>query len=141
MKKMLLGAALILTSLAFTNKTEAQVRVGININIGDQPSWRAPGYDYVEYYYLPDIQSYYYVPRHQFVYLSNGRWIFSASLPARYRGYDLYGGYKVVINRPHAYRYYEEDRVRYRGNSYKAHDNGRHNGWYKQKNKKGRGRH
>ena len=139
MKKMLLGATLVLSSLAFTNKTEAQVRVGVNINIGDQPAWRDPGYDYVEYYYLPDIQTYYYVPRHQFVYLTNGRWVFSASLPARYRGYDLYGGYKVVVNRPNAYRYYEQDRVRYRGNYYKPHDNGRHNGWYKQK--KGRGRH
>ena len=136
-------AGLLFGSFALTQKTEAQVRVGININIGDQPSWRAPGYDYVEYYYLPDIQSYYYVPRHQFVYLSNGRWIFSASLPARYRGYDLHSGYKVVINRPNAYRYYEQDRVQYRGNSfrnngYRPHDNGRHNGWNKQKKRHGR---
>jgi len=145
MKKMLIAATLLFGGIALSEKTEAQVRVGVNINIGDQPSWRAPGYDYVEYYYLPDIQSYYYVPRHQFVYLSGGRWIFSASLPARYRGYDLHNGYKVVVNRPNAYRYYEQDRVRYRGNGfrndgYRPHDNGRHNGWYKQKKKK-HGRH
>lgn len=108
----------------------AQVRVGININIGDQPRWRPAGYDYVEYYYLPDIETYYYVPGHQFVYLSNGRWVFSASLPYRYRSYNLYSGTKVVINRPNAYYYYPEHRVKY-GNRKFKHDNGRHNGWYK----------
>src|SRR6266404_9435922 len=109
MKKWLIGTGLILASLGFVQKTEAQVRVGIHINIGDQPSWRAPGYDYVEYYYLPDIECYYYVPRRQFVYLSNGSWVFSASLPGRYRDYDLYTGYKVVVNRPNAYNYFNED--------------------------------
>jgi len=140
MKKIVLGACLLLAgTVAITEKSEAQVRVGVNINIGDQPRWRAPGYDYVEYYYLPDIESYYYVPRHQFVYLSNGRWVFSASLPSRYRNYDLYSGYKVVVNRPDAYRYYEQDRTRYHGRNnfrndrYERHDNGRHNGWNKRR--------
>jgi len=138
MKKVLIIAGLLIGSFAVVQKSEAQVRVGVNINIGDQPAWRAPGYDYVEYYYLPDIESYYYVPRHQFVYLSNGRWVFSASLPSRYRGYDLYSGYKVVVNRPNAYRYYEQDRVRYtkRNDFGNGHDNGRHRGW--NKNKRGR---
>lgn len=138
MKKLILSVSLLIGSLLIsTEKSEAQVRVGINVNIGDQPRWRVPGHDYVEYYYLPDIESYYYVPRHQFVYLSNGRWVFSASLPSRYRNYDLYSGYKVVVNRPDAYRYYEQDRVRYtrrndfRDNRYNRHDNGRHRGWDK----------
>ena len=127
-----MGAGLILISLGFAQKTEAQVRVGININIGDQPAWRVPGYNYVEYYYLPDIECYYYVPRHQFIYLSNGRWTFSYSLPYWHRGYNLYTGYKVVVNRPHAYYSFEQDRRHYgRGNVH--YDNGRHrgngNGW------------
>ncbi|HEY6063452.1 MAG TPA: hypothetical protein VIV35_07570 [Chitinophagaceae bacterium] len=130
MKKLLIGAGLILASLGFAQKTEAQIRVGIHINIGDQPSWRVPGYDYVEYYYLPDIECYYYVPRHQFIYLSNGRWVFSASLPGRCRDYDLYSGYKVVVNRPNAYDYFDQDRQRY-GKRNEHHDNGRHLGWYK----------
>ena len=142
MKKLLLAAGLLVGGFAVTEKAEAQVRVGVNINIGQQPPWRPAGYDYVEYYYLPDIETYYYVPRQQFVYLSNGRWVFSASLPSRYRGYDLYGGYKVVINRPDAYRYYQQDRVRYVPRQQYRHDNGNHNGWYKNKGKgKGRGRH
>ena len=98
MKKLLLFAA-ILFSIGATNKTEAQVGVNVNINIGSQPLWGPVGYDYVQYYYLPDIEAYYYVPRRQFVYLSGGNWIFSYGLPPMYRGYDLYSGYKVVINR------------------------------------------
>ena len=118
MKKIIIGAALIL-SAAFCKDAAAQVRVNVNVNIGSQPVWGPVGYDYVEYYYLPDIEAYYYVPTHQFVYMSGSRWIFSASLPPRYRTYDLYSGYKVVVNRPRAYRYYNDDRVRYsnyRGN-------------------------
>jgi hypothetical protein len=135
MKKSIIAILILSAGYLLPQQAKAQVRVGVNINIGDQPSWRAPGYDYVEYYYLPDIECYYYVPRHQFVYLSGNNWVFSASLPARYRGYDLYKGYKVVINQPRAYKYYSQHRVRYgRGNSYRGndhHDNGRHRGWKK----------
>lgn len=136
MKKTLFGAALLTVAIISAPPAEAQVRVGVNINIGEQPRWRAPGYDYVEYYYLPDIETYYYVPQRQFIYLSNGRWVFSASLPYRYRDYDLYSGYKVVINRPYAYRYHDHYRVKY-----VKHDNGHHKGWYKNKKQKHRGRH
>lgn len=114
MKKLLLFAA-ILFSIGATNKTEAQVGVNVNINIGSQPLWGPVGYDYVQYYYLPDIEAYYYVPRRQFVYLSGGNWIFSYGLPPMYRGYDLYSGYKVVINRPRAYVYHDTYKVKYKG--------------------------
>lgn len=88
-------------------------QVSVNINIGAQPTWGPVGYDYVEYYYLPDIEVYYYVPRHQYVYLSNGNWIFAASLPSRYRAYNLYSGYKVVINEPKPYLHFSSHKVKY----------------------------
>ena len=136
MKKILTVTGLLFGSFAVTQTVAAQVRVGININIGDQPSWRDPGYDYVEYYYLPDIECYYYVPRHQFIYLSNGRWVFSASLPARHRHYDLYSGNKVVVNRPYTYRNFDQDR-RHFGKRYyfnnRNNGNRHHNGWKKHK--------
>ena len=131
MKKLLIGAGLILISLGFAQKTEAQLRFGINVNIGDQPSWRLPGYNYVEYYYLPEIEAYYYVPRRQFIYMSNGHWVFSYNLPRRYRDYDLYTGYKVVMNRPNAYYGFEQDRRHYgvrKYDRYNRHDNGRRRG-------------
>ena len=93
------------------NKSNAQV--SLSVNIGSQPAWGPSGYDHADYYYMPDIESYYYVPTRQFIYLSNGNWTFSAGLPPRYRDYDLYNGYKVVINSPEPYRYYRDHRVRY----------------------------
>jgi len=98
----------------------ATAQVSVNINIGSQPTWGPVGYDYVDYYYLPDIETYYYVPRHQFVYLSNGKWIFATSLPTRYRSYNLYSGYKVVINEPRPYLSFSTHRVtyaKYKGNN------------------------
>jgi len=98
----------------------ATAQVSVNFNIGSQPTWGPVGYDYVDYYYLPDIETYYYVPKHQFVYLSNGRWIYSTSLPSRYRSYNLYSGYKVVINEPKPYLHYTTHKVtyaKYKGNN------------------------
>ena len=137
MKKVLIASAFLGAFLIGSVNSQAQVRVGVNINIGDQPRWRVPGYDYVDYYYMPDIETYYYVPSRQFIYLSNGRWVFSASLPSRYSGYDLYGGYKVVINRPNAYYYHDSYRVKYPkkhvfvNNGGRHYNNGNHKGWYK----------
>ena len=113
MKPYVIAALLLIAVNVASNRTEAQVRVGVNVNIGDQPEWGPVGYERAEYYYLPDIESYYYVPQRQFIYLSNGKWIFSMSLPPRYVHYDLYSGYKVVINSPRPYRYFETHRVRY----------------------------
>ena len=144
MKKIILCTAIFL-SVAVINNSSAQIRVSVNVNIGSQPNWGPVGYDYVEYYYLPDIEAYYYVPTRQFIYLSGGNWVFTYSLPARYGTYDLYSGYKVVINQPKAYLYYPTHKVKYakyKGNhsqviiiknneaKYKrnGHDNGNHHG-------------
>lgn len=101
MKKIIFILAILVGGLAFQTAT-AQLRV--NVNIGVQPMWGPVGYDYAEYYYMPDIDTYYYVPGRKYVYLENGRWLSSASVPSRYRGYDFYNGYKVVINEPTPYR-------------------------------------
>lgn len=118
MKKLVCIALFILAVSPF-KQAEAQVRLNINVNIGSQPNWGPAGYDYVEYYYLPDIETYYYVPTRQFIYLSGGNWVFTYSLPSRYRSYNLYTGYKVVVNEHRAYRYYNTHKIkyaRYRGN-------------------------
>jgi len=149
MKKVLISALFVFTTFVFSNRSDAQVKVNVNINIGDQPEWGPAGYDYAEYYYLPDIETYYYVPRRQFVYLNGGRWIFSPGLPPRYANYNLYNGYKVVFKSPDAYRNYDSHKVRYaRYRNYNnrqviiknKHDNGNHKGQYKNKGKgKGHG--
>lgn len=118
MRKLLLLAAIGIASL--TAAAPAKAQVSLSINIGSQPQWGPRGYNHVDYYYLPDVESYYYVPTRQFVYLSGGRWIHSHSLPSRYRGYDLYGGRKVVINGRDPWLRHEGYRTQYVRNSYRG---------------------
>ena len=110
MKKLFL--VLLVAAISVISKP-ATAQVSININIGSQPTWGPVGYDYVEYYYLPDIETYYYVPRRQFVYLTNGKWVFATYLPTRYRSYNLYSGYKVVINQPRPYLHFSTHKMKY----------------------------
>src|ERR1700749_5361664 len=98
MKKMIL-AATVITSCLFLNSKPAgaQVHVSVGINVGSQPEWGPVGYDHADYYYMPDIDAYYDVPNHVYVYYEGGRWIHSGALPPRYANYDVYHGYKVVV--------------------------------------------
>lgn len=112
MKKMILSAAILLS--CFVIKTaSAQVSVSLGVNIGSQPAWGPVGYDYANYYYLPDIDVYYDVPTHQYVYFDNNVWVHRAYLPVRYRNYDLYHGYKVVINERTPWVRHDVYRTRY----------------------------
>lgn len=94
MKKLILTLALIVTTAAYTMQAQ---RVSVNINIGSQPSWGPVGYDYVDYYYMPDIDCYYSVNQGLFFYLNAGRWVGVRYLPYTYRNYDFYSMYKVVL--------------------------------------------
>jgi hypothetical protein len=111
MKKLILGAAILLSSFAF--KANAQLKVNFNLNIGSQPEWGPTGYDHVEYYYMPDIDAYYYVPGHQYVYLQNNAWARTTTLPSRYRNFDVYNSYKVVVNQPEPWRNQAAIRAKY----------------------------
>ncbi|MEO7977096.1 hypothetical protein [Flavobacterium sp.] len=107
--------------LLIANATQAQV--SLNINIGTTPDWGPAGYTNTEYYYLPDIQSYYDVRASQFIYFGGGTWVRSNRLPAHYRNYDLYNGYKVVLNDYHGrtpYVHYDKHKVRYHKGYYGA---------------------
>jgi hypothetical protein len=110
MKK--LGIALMLLMSVF-----AQAQVSINVNIGTPPSWGPQGNDDSRYYYLPDIDVYYDVNQSQFIYDNNGKWMHENRLPAQYRQYDLYSGYKVVLNKNYKgdapYNYHKEHRTNY----------------------------
>jgi hypothetical protein len=112
MKRVIFISVLLMGSFLY-NSAGAQLNVHLNANIGIQPAWGPVGYDHADYYYLPDIEAYYSVSRHQYIYMNNGNWAFSASLPARYRNYDLYHAHKVVINEPRPYLHHEVYRARY----------------------------
>lgn len=108
--------ALVASATAIYTPAEAQVRVNVNIDL--QPKWGPRGYNHVDYYYLPEVQSYYYVPTRQFIYLERNKWVHRKYLPKKYRHYDLYQGRKIVINGSRPY-------LQHRGNdrdyAYKAH--------------------
>lgn len=118
MKKVVVLMMLIMGGIMVTSRSEAQI--SINISIGDQPDWAPVGYDHTQYYYFPDMDMYYDVAVHQFVYLQNRHWVHSAVLPVAYRRYDLYKVHKVMINERNAYINHARDRQLY----------ARFKGWY-----------
>lgn len=94
----------------------ASAQVSVNVNIGSPPAWGPSGYTETEYYFLPDVQSYYDIRSSQFIYFGNGKWVRSRYLPTQYRNYDLYSGYKVVLNDYHGrtpYTHYKSHKVKY----------------------------
>ena len=95
MKKIILTAAIFFSCLSVKI---ASAQISLSINIGSQPEWGPTGYDRADYYYMPDIDSYYDVNAHQYVYFNNNVWTRSTVLPARYGNYDVYHSYKVVVN-------------------------------------------
>jgi hypothetical protein len=141
----------LITALFLANISNAQ----ININLGSQPVWGPTGYDYVEYYYLPDIEAYYYVPQHRYYYYNNGLWVHSTNLPSRYNNYDYYNSYKVVINEKEPWlnhKIYKQKYSSYKGRHdqhlirdsrdskyYVIKDHPEHNNWVKEQDKKNNG--
>lgn len=108
---------LIAVGIILLVSTASQAQVSVSLNIGTAPSWGPAGYSNIDYYYLPDVQAYYDIRASQFIYFGQGRWIRSRNLPGRYRNYDLYSGYKVVLNNYHGHRpynYYNTHRAKYR---------------------------
>lgn len=95
-----------------------QAVIKLSSNVNSQPVWGPTGYDHVEYYYLPDIETYYNVPQHRFFYYEGGRWIGRSQLPPRYHDYDFYNSYKVVLNEREPYlnhKIYRDQYIAYKG--------------------------
>jgi hypothetical protein len=78
-----------------------QAQVSVSVNIGSPPPWGPVGYSAVRYYYLPDVEAYYDIQSSMFIYYGGGAWVHRSYLPSKYKNYDLYGGYKVVMNDYH----------------------------------------
>lgn len=110
MKTPVLLFALFIGSL-ICEKTFAQITV--SVNIASQPIWGPVGYDYVDYYYLPDIDVYYYVPTQRYIYFYEGSWISRSYLPSPFRSFNMYTARKVVINKAKPYLHNQEYRERY----------------------------
>lgn len=111
MKKLLLIAVLILGGLVTPKAADAQIQ--IRVNIGAQPIWGPVGFEYVEYYYIPEIDVYYHVPTGEFIYYKNGRWIARKTLPSMYRHFDFFRTRVVVINEFRPFLRHHEIKRRY----------------------------
>lgn len=135
LKLLALGIVLFVTSSMHS-------QVSVNVNIGTPPLWGPAGYSNVDYYYLPDVQAYYDIRAAKFIYFGGGNWVRSQYLPGRYRNYDLYSGYKVVLNDYHGktpYTHYKQHKVKYyKGYKGKAQKSiGKRNDNHKKENGKG----
>lgn len=104
--------SLLFIGLVFFQTSHAQVRV--NVNIGSQPLWGPVGYDYVRYYYMPEIDVYYDVMNRKYTYYQGSKWVTKSKLPGRYKHFDIYRTYKVVINDSSPWRYHNNHRRHYR---------------------------
>ncbi len=93
-----IGLILTLFLWGASGTSNAQISTSLNFNLDSQPAWGPTGYDYVEYYYLPDIGVYYSVPQNVTTTTTGELAIYRSSLPSRYSNYNFYKSYKVVIN-------------------------------------------
>lgn len=108
--------------------TGVSAQLSVNVNLGKPPVWAPVNAEKVQYYYIPEIETYYDVPAQRYIYQRNGKWFKSAALPAHYRHYNLKNGKIVYLteykgNSP--YKYYKAHKVKY----------GKAKGHYKEKSK------
>lgn len=109
----LLAAAFLNLVLIVGNNTISTAQVNISINIGSQPGWGPTGYDYVEFYYFPDFNFYYDVAKAQYLIYRNSGWYYTNSITSRYRNFDPYTAYKVVVNQKNPYLYNKAHKSKY----------------------------
>lgn len=135
---------LVVIGIAFFLTSTLIAQVSVNVNVGSPPLWGPVGFSGARYYYLPDVESYYDVQTSMFIYNVGGAWIHRTYLPTQFNGYDLYGGYKVVMtdyqgNIP--YTYFKAHKIKfakgYHGKPQKTYgerprkENHKTNGYYK----------
>lgn len=110
---------LIVFGLMFISASQAQVSV--NVNLGTPPVWAPAQKVQTQYYYLPEVDSYYDIPAKRFIYLKNGGWVRAEKLPAKYSNYNLRNGKIIYLteyrgNSP--YKYHKNHKVKYVTKSY-----------------------
>ena len=106
---------LIAAGIILLGTTTSNAQLSINVNLGT-PIQRVAPVVVTDYYYMPDIQTYFDVRSNQYIYQERGNWRRTAYLPKQYRNYNTRTGYRVAMNDYHGnqpYRNFEQDRTRY----------------------------
>ncbi len=96
--KFLLPMAAIFACGTLQAQTETSRTTTTTTETTTLPDWGVVGSEKAHYYYIPDIDSYYDIGAHTFIYNNNGEWVKSQDVPAAYKDVDLYDSYKVVLN-------------------------------------------
>ncbi|OYU81188.1 MAG: hypothetical protein CFE23_05315 [Flavobacterium sp. BFFFF1] len=114
----------------------ANAQITVNINKTEVAPVPAAKPTVVRYYYLPDYASYYDVTTRNYIYSSNGNWIYAKKMPARYKNYSFDKCRKVKIKNYRGstpYVYYTKHAALYRpgkpvhaGRPAKFHTTGHH---------------
>lgn len=107
---------IILLGLVLSLAGALQAQVSVSLHIGSPPQWGPTGYGDVRYYYLPEVESYYDIQSSMFIYRGPTGWVHRERLPVRYRNYDLYSGYKVVMSDYHGttpYTHFKDHKSKY----------------------------
>lgn len=111
--------------ILFAASTSSKAQLSVNVNIGApavvvrSAAWVPQNHVGVDFYYLPEIESYYDINAGLYVYLNNGNWCRTRYVPVQYRDYDLVHARRIALsgyrgNRPYAY--YNNHNVRYYDN-------------------------
>ena len=112
-----IAVAIFLFVCFISNPIQSQVKV--NFNVDAQPLWGPVGYDYANYYYMPEADVFYSVPENKFYYQKGNNWVGTNNLPANYN-IDLNNTYKVVVKEPKPYLnhgYYVSNYAKYKHNA------------------------
>ena len=130
----------------------SQAQVSVNVDLGKAPLWAPADRVASQYYYLPEIDSYYDVPAQRFIYPNNGKWVRVKKLPKKYHNYNLRSG-KVVyltdyrgnapykLHKNHKAKYYvkrngNDDLIYVKDNNYKKNKNHKNQNKYFEKQQK-----
>lgn len=132
---------LIVLGIVLSVSSISQAQLSVNVNVAKPPVW-GPAVTTEQYYYLPEIESYYDVRQRQFISSNNGTWVRTSTLPSRFSGYNLNNGQVVIIKDykgKSPYRYYDTHKVKYfKVKKFKPQgNNGNHYGHYKAKGNNG----
>lgn len=99
MKTLKRGSLAAIFALAIAGITACDTPFRITTGITyENPGWAPPYYSGARYYYFPDIETYYDLSDHSFVYLDNGQWLYAPTLPPVYSGFDLFTGFVITLN-------------------------------------------
>jgi hypothetical protein len=83
------------------------------VNISSQPNWEPTGYNYADFYSIADIDCYYSVSEHEYIYREVSGCTDGATLTSSYGSYNPYNSYKAVVNEKTPYQNHDVHQAKY----------------------------